>query len=61
MEYYYLIMIIGSILLGLKMKCKSNCKICKCCDCIIELEKIEKDDGSVLREVKIIKKTKSII
>jgi hypothetical protein len=54
-------MIIGSILLGLKMRCKSNCKICKCCDCIIELEKIEKDDGSVLREVKIIKKTKSII
>jgi hypothetical protein len=61
MEYYYIIIFIGTFLLGLKLKCNSKCRICKCCDCDIQLEKIENDDGSVLREIKIVKKQKSII
>lgn len=56
-----MLIILGSFLLGLKLKCKSNCKLCKCCKCELELEKKENDDGSIIREIKIIKKTKSII
>jgi len=53
-NYYYIFIILGSFLLGLKLKCKSKCFNCEC-----ELDKKETEDGSVLREVKIFRKTKS--
>ena len=56
MEYYYIIIIIVSFVIGLKCKCKS-----RFCACEIELERTEQNDCSILREVKIIRKTQSII
>ena len=49
---YYMFIIIGSFIIGLKLKCKS-----KCCDFECELDKKQNEDGTTLREIKIIKKS----
>ena len=55
MEYYYIVIIIVSFIIGMKCKCKS-----RFFNCEIELERTENSDGSILRELKVIRRTKSI-
>ena len=56
METLYLVLIIfGSFLVGMKLKCKS-----KCCGCEFDMEKAEDENGNILRTLKLVKRTETM-
>lgn len=59
MEVIYILSIIGSIIatniIFKKFICKSKC--CDWCNCEIDLERTEDDNGNILREIKIMRKS----